>query len=73
MCSVRLECVVLYGSRAWGDAGSDPDYDVAIFLKDLSDRWAKADRIAVAATGILNETGVVINAMPYPVGSCRCA
>jgi predicted nucleotidyltransferase len=67
----RLERVVLYGSRARGDAGADSDYDVAVFLKDLSDRWTEADRIAVAATGILNEKGVVIHAMPYPAGSYR--
>ena len=67
----RLERVVLYGSRARGDATEDSDYDVAVFLKNLSDRWAEADRIAVAAPGILNETGVVIHAMPYPAGSYR--
>jgi predicted nucleotidyltransferase len=67
----RLERVVLYGSRARGDAGADSDYDVAVFLKHLSDRWAEADRIAVAATEILKETGVLIHAMPYPAGSYR--
>ena len=35
----RIERVVLYGSRARGDARSDSDYDVAVFLKDMTDRW----------------------------------
>jgi len=67
----RLERVVLYGSRARGDAAVDSDYDIAIFLKDLGDRWAEADRIAVVATEILIETGDVIHAMPYPEGAYR--
>jgi uncharacterized protein len=65
----QLERVVLYGSRARGNADTDSDYDVAIFLKDLSDRWAEADKIAIAATDILSETGIVIHALPYPAGS----
>ncbi len=31
----RIERVVLFGSRACGDAREDSDYDVAVFLKDL--------------------------------------
>ncbi|MGO8801135.1 MAG: nucleotidyltransferase domain-containing protein [Roseiarcus sp.] len=31
----RIERVVLFGSRARGDARPDSDYDVAVFLKDL--------------------------------------
>jgi predicted nucleotidyltransferase len=61
----RLERVVLYGSRAHGNAGADSDYDVAVFLKEFSDRWAEADKIAAIATSILSETGAVIHAMPY--------
>lgn len=71
MYGERLERVVLYGSQARGDAGVDSDYDIAVFLKNLSDRWAEADKIALAATNILNETGVVIHAMPYPEGAYR--
>jgi Nucleotidyltransferase domain len=36
----RLERVVLFGSRARGDAWPDPDYDVAVFLNAVPDRWA---------------------------------
>ena len=61
----RVERVVLFGSRARGDARPDSDYDVAVFLTDLSDRWAESDRIADIATDILDETGAVIHAMPH--------
>jgi predicted nucleotidyltransferase len=67
----RIERVVLFGSRARGDARPDSDYDVAVFLNDLSDRWAEADRIAVTTTDILRETGALIHAMPYPAGAYR--
>ena len=67
----RIERVVLFGSRARGDALPDSDYDVAVFLKDLADRWVEADKIAVIATDVLDETGEVIHAMPYRAGSYR--
>lgn len=65
----RLERVVLYGSRARGDARDDSDYDVAVFLRDMQDRWAESDKIALAASQIISETGEVIHAMPYRAGS----
>jgi uncharacterized protein len=62
----QLERVVLYGSRARGDATADSDYDVAVFLRGLKDRWAEMDKIAVVATDILKQTGAVISALAYP-------
>lgn len=67
----RIERVVLYGSRARGDAQEDSDYDIAVFLKDLNDRWAESDKIAVAAVRVFDETGALIHAMPYRAGSYR--
>jgi uncharacterized protein len=62
---------LLYDSRARGDATEDSDYDIAVFLRNLSDRMAESDRIALAATDILSETGNVIHAVPFPAGSYR--
>lgn len=67
----RLERVVLFGSRARGDAGDDSDYDVAVFLKDLENRWSEADRIALAALAVFDETGALIHALPYREGAYR--
>jgi uncharacterized protein len=67
----RLERVVLFGSRARGDARPDSDYDVAVFLRDLIDRWREIDRLAAIETAILTETGGFIHAMPYRAGSYR--
>ena len=65
----RIERVVLFGSRARGDARADSDYDVAVFLKDLTDRWHELDRLADLSTDLLDETGEFIHAMPYRAGA----
>ena len=65
----RLERVVLFGSRARGDAQPDSDYDIAVFLRDMPDRFAEMDRLADLSTNILDEVGEFIHAMPYRAGS----
>ncbi len=65
----RLERVVLFGSRARGDARPDSDYDVAVFLKDLHAFGKEAGAIATIEADILSDTGAVINAMPLQAGS----
>jgi predicted nucleotidyltransferase len=62
----RLERVVLYGSRARGDARPDSDYDVAVFLRDMDDRGAELWRLADLSSSIVDETGDFVHAMPYP-------
>jgi predicted nucleotidyltransferase len=64
----QLERVVLYGSRARGDARPDPDYDVAVFLRDMPDRIVELYRLADLSTAILENGGDFIHAMPYPAG-----
>ena len=64
----RLERVVLYGSRARGDARPDSDYDVAVFLRDMPDRVAELYRLADLSTAILEDGGEFIHAMVYPAG-----
>jgi predicted nucleotidyltransferase len=65
----RLERVVLYGSRARGDAREDSDHDVAVFLRDMPDRIAELYRLADLSTAILEDGGGFIHAMAYPAGS----
>ena len=62
----RLDRVVLFGSRARGDARADSDYDVAVFLKSLTDRWAELDKLAELRVRFIDDTGAFFDALPYP-------
>ena len=65
----RLERVVLFGSRARGDAREDSDYDIAVFIKDLGPLSGELDRLADLETDILYDIGAVINALPFRAGA----
>lgn len=65
----RLERAVLFGSHARGEARPDSDYDVAVFLHDMPERWAEVKRLADLSLGLLDDTGELIHAMPFPAGS----
>lgn len=68
----RLERVVLFGSRARGDARPDSDYDVAVFLNGMNgpdDRWAELGKLAGLRVKFLDETGAFFDAKPYPAGT----
>ena len=56
----QIERVVLFGSRARGDARPDSDYDVAVFLKNFHDRWSVVDRLMPVVTEILYDDRAVI-------------
>ncbi len=67
----RIERVVLFGSRARGDAHEASDYDIAVFPKDLTDRWREFHRLADLRTEILVDTGVFVEDRPFRAGGCR--
>ena len=67
----RIERVVLFGSRARGDANENSDYDVAVFLNDLTERWRELDRLADLRSDFLEDADVFIDAKPYPAGAYR--
>jgi|SRR5271165_1642739 len=60
-----LDRVVLFGSRARGDATADSDYDVAVFLKDMGDRRAEWNRLADLRVRFLDEGGPFFEAIPF--------
>src|SRR5712691_804385 len=64
----RVERVVLFSSRARGDAREDSDYDVAVFIKDLDPLSGELYRLAGMETDILYDIGAVINALPFRGG-----
>jgi hypothetical protein len=67
----RVERVVLFGSRARGDARNDPDYDLAVFIQNPGSLDDELSRLAAISTEILLETGAIISAKPFLAGACR--
>jgi DNA invertase Pin-like site-specific DNA recombinase/predicted nucleotidyltransferase len=57
---------ILFGSRARGDHGPDSDADLAVVLKGKPERRAKvAGEMARIAYDVLEETGVVVEPLPF--------
>ncbi len=67
----RIERIVLFGSRARGDARPDSDYAVAVFLRNFAGIAEEMGPIAEIETDILIDTGAVINALPLRAGAYR--
>ena len=61
----RLDRVVLFGSRARGDATAASDYDVAVFLRDVRPGMAEWYCLADLRTQILDTGGPFIDAIPF--------
>jgi uncharacterized protein len=55
--------IVLFGSRARGDAGPDSDIDLAVVLRGIRDRAAERDRLADIAYYAIVETSVDVQAL----------
>lgn len=60
-----LDRIVLFGSRARGEAESDSDYDLAIFLKDAENLWAEWGRLADLGARFLVEGAPFFEAIPF--------
>ncbi len=67
----QIERVILFGSRARGDATPDSDYDVAVFLKSIPDAWRERRRLADLRVDFLEESGVFFDTKAFPAGSYR--
>jgi hypothetical protein len=67
----RLDRVVLFGSRARGDAGPDSDYDVAVFLKDMTDRWDELDRLVPLRIELLDSYEADFTVLPYKMADYK--
>ena len=65
----RIARVILFGSRARGDAHRDSDYDVAVFLKECPDRWAELHRLADLRVQLIDDTGAFFDILPYPAAA----
>jgi predicted nucleotidyltransferase len=61
-----LDRVVLFGSRARGEAGPDSEYDVAVFLKEMRPGMIEWDRLADLRARFLAEGGPFFEAIPFP-------
>jgi uncharacterized protein len=67
----KIARVVLFGSRARGEARPDSDYDVAVFLRELPDRWQELDRLADIGSEFLDDVGRLVHAMPFVASAWR--
>jgi len=63
----EIERVVLYGSRARGDAHDESDYDVAVFFKSPPDRSRERRRLADLRVRFLDDTGAFFDTQPFPI------
>ncbi|NLX14478.1 MAG: nucleotidyltransferase domain-containing protein [Phycisphaerales bacterium] len=64
MYGSRLNRVILYGSRARGEADDDSDLDILVVLQTLGDFWEELHRINPIASRLSLEYDQLISALP---------
>lgn len=64
----RLERVILFGSRARGEARPDSDWDVAVVLKGYDGARAERERLVDLGYDLMLETGEVLPLAPEELG-----
>lgn len=57
----RVDGMLLFGSRARGDARPDSDWDVAVLLKDERRGWSDLSAAGDVRYHILDETGEMVD------------
>lgn len=67
----RVEQVILYGSRARGDARPDSDYDVVVVMRGYDGTWTEIDALADLGWDFLLEQGYDISALPLSTDEYR--
>lgn len=60
----RLKRLILYGSRARGEARENSDYDVAVVLDPIHSLWAESKALATYELQLLDETEIQLHAVP---------
>ena len=60
----RAERIVLFGSRARGDARPDSDYDVIVFLREHEGLWRELQPLGRLAIDIFDRAGAIVNFLP---------
>jgi len=61
----RLERVLLFGSRARGDARPDSDWDVAVVIRDYHGDLEEVFSLADLGHDLMLETGAVLSIKPF--------